>query len=230
MSLIKSNSIQIGQSSTATQNFTLSVPSSPDGTIKLARGNSGATTADIFSVNGSGAITGATISGATINSSTVNGGSITLGTAQTTTSGSNFDFTGLPSWIKKITIVLSNVSTSGANGNLPQIQLGTSSGIVTTGYEGYTWTGNTHNFAHSTGFNLVATGYDTSHFIVGHATLTTITGNVWVFSTVSGLRVGNTASCGGGTVSLSGALQTVRLTTGGGDTFDNGTINIMYEG
>jgi hypothetical protein len=57
MSLLKSNSVQIGQSATATQNFTLSVPSSPDGTIKLARGNSGATTQDILSVNSSGAVT-----------------------------------------------------------------------------------------------------------------------------------------------------------------------------
>ena len=56
MSLIKSNSIQIGQSTTATQNFTLSVPSSPDGTIKLARGNSGATTNDVFSVNATGSL------------------------------------------------------------------------------------------------------------------------------------------------------------------------------
>ena len=54
MSLIKANSVQIGQSSTATQNFTLAVPASPDGTIKLARGNSGATTADILSVASDG--------------------------------------------------------------------------------------------------------------------------------------------------------------------------------
>ena len=58
MSLLKANSVQIGQSSTATNNFTLSVPTSPDGTIKLARGNSGATTADVLSVNASGAIEG----------------------------------------------------------------------------------------------------------------------------------------------------------------------------
>jgi hypothetical protein len=54
MSLLKANSVQIGQSTTGTNNFTLSVPSSPDGTIKLARGNSGATTADILSVASDG--------------------------------------------------------------------------------------------------------------------------------------------------------------------------------
>ena len=56
MSLLKANSVQIGQSATATNNFTLSVPSSPDGTIKLARGNSGATTQDILTINSSGVV------------------------------------------------------------------------------------------------------------------------------------------------------------------------------
>jgi len=58
MSLIKANAVQVGQSPTATQNFTLAVPSSPDGTIKLARGNSGATTQDVISVDASGNING----------------------------------------------------------------------------------------------------------------------------------------------------------------------------
>lgn len=58
MSLIKANAVQIGQSPTATQNFTLAVPSAPDGTIKLARGNAGATTQDVLSVDASGNVNG----------------------------------------------------------------------------------------------------------------------------------------------------------------------------
>ena len=58
MSLIKANAVQVGQSPTATQNFTLAVPSSPDGTIKLARGNAGATTQDVLNVDASGNING----------------------------------------------------------------------------------------------------------------------------------------------------------------------------
>ncbi len=58
MSLIKANAVQVGQSPTATQNFTLAVPSSPDGTIKLARGNAGSTTQDVLSVDASGNING----------------------------------------------------------------------------------------------------------------------------------------------------------------------------
>ena len=72
MSLLKSNSVQIGQSATATQNFTLSVPSSPDGTIKLARGNSGATTADILSVDASGNVT-TTLANGSISASKLSG-------------------------------------------------------------------------------------------------------------------------------------------------------------
>jgi hypothetical protein len=56
MSLIKANAVQIGQSTTATQNFTLAVPSSPDGTIKLARGNAGATTQDVMNVSNAGVV------------------------------------------------------------------------------------------------------------------------------------------------------------------------------
>ena len=56
MSLIKANAVQIGQSPTATQNFTLAVPSSPDGTIKLARGNAGATTQDVMNVSNAGVV------------------------------------------------------------------------------------------------------------------------------------------------------------------------------
>jgi hypothetical protein len=56
MSLIKANAVQIGQSGTATDNFTLAVPSSPNGTIKLARGNSGATTQDVMNISNTGVV------------------------------------------------------------------------------------------------------------------------------------------------------------------------------
>ena len=79
MSLIKANEVQIGQSGTATQNFTLAVPSSPDGTIKLARGNSGATTQDVISVDASGNVSfaGTTSLGNISNSTAIATGSTT---------------------------------------------------------------------------------------------------------------------------------------------------------
>lgn len=54
MSTVKTNNVQVGQSVTATNNFTLYQPSTPDGTVRLGVGNTGATTADVASFNSSG--------------------------------------------------------------------------------------------------------------------------------------------------------------------------------
>jgi hypothetical protein len=224
MSLLKSNSVQIGQSTTGTNNFTLSVPSSPDGTIKLARGNSGATTADILSVSSTGAITGATI----------NGGAITSATAQASTSGTAIDFTSIPSWVKRITVMFKGVSASGTS--VPWlIQIGDSGGIEITGYlatsSRLTATGASTGGA-TAGFNLnldnVAT--NTCH---GSMTITLLdlSTNSWVASGVFANSAGTESGTVAGSKSLSATLDRVRITTSGGtDTFDAGTINIMYEG
>ena len=70
MSQLISNKIQIGQSATANQNFTLAVPTTPNGTVKLSRGNIGATTQDILSVDSTGNLSANTLS-ANIIASTV---------------------------------------------------------------------------------------------------------------------------------------------------------------
>lgn len=54
MSTVKTNNLQIGQSATATNNFTLYQPSTPDGTVRLGVGNAGATTAELISFSSSG--------------------------------------------------------------------------------------------------------------------------------------------------------------------------------
>lgn len=231
MSLLKSNSVQIGQSATATNNFTLSVPSSPDGTIKLARGNSGATTADILSVNASGVITGSTFSGATITSSTVNGGTITSATAQASTSGTAIDFTGIPSWVKKITVMLSNVSTNGAS--FLRMQLGVGGVATTTGYLGsclaaITGAVDVSTFSSGVDFSNSAADGDRKH---GNVTFTNVTGGTWSFTGMTGLSNTGRMSYLSGSVPLSGTLDMVRVTTvNGTDAFDFGTVNIMYEG
>jgi len=51
MSTVKVVNVQLGQSATASNNFTLAVPSVPNGTIKLSRGNAGVTTSDVISID-----------------------------------------------------------------------------------------------------------------------------------------------------------------------------------
>lgn len=55
MSTLKTNRVQLGQSGTATQNFTLTADAA-DGTMKLARGVAGATTQDIMTINALGEV------------------------------------------------------------------------------------------------------------------------------------------------------------------------------
>lgn len=222
MSLLKSNSVQIGQSATATNNFTLSVPSSPDGTIKLARGNSGATTQDILSVNASGAVT------------LTNGGAITLATAQASTSGTAIDFTGIPSWVKIITVLTSGISTNGGSNFL--CQLGDSGGLETTGYSGAISvialsTVLTETSTGAAGAIIVASGG--AGDVLSHRftiSLLDPATNLWVISGTYG-RTDTLTGLFTITKSLSATLDRIRITTANGtDTFDAGKINIMYEG
>lgn len=55
MSTLKTNAVQIGQSNTATANFALTAANA-DGTVKLARGNVGATTQDVMTVASDGKV------------------------------------------------------------------------------------------------------------------------------------------------------------------------------
>jgi hypothetical protein len=156
---------------------------------------------------------------------------LTLATSQATTSGTSIDFTGIPSWAKRITVMLNGVSTNGTSNT--QIQVGAGS-FVTSGYIGAAAVlvnGNTVGATtNSTG--LKTDGYgaavDTRY---GTYFLTNISGNTWMFMG-NGNTLGNdNVAVVAGQISLAGSLDRVRLTTvNGTDTFDAGSVNIMYEG
>jgi hypothetical protein len=163
----------------------------------------------------------------TINSGAVLG--ITSGTAVASTSGTSIDFTGIPSWVKRVTINFSGVSTSATAKIL--VQLGTGSTTYTT--SGYIASSvNCENagnsVASSTSGFVVFTSLATV-IISGHMIITNISGNDWVSSHTT-KRSTTSLALGGGNVSLGAVLTAVRITTDSTDTFDAGTINIMYEG
>jgi hypothetical protein len=154
------------------------------------------------------------------------------GTAVASTSGTSIDFTSIPSWVKRITVIFSGVSTSGTSNK--QIQLGTgSTTYTTTGYvgaSGYATTAVSPSSV-TTGFGLV-TGGTAADTNSGLITIVNISGNNWV---CSGTTSTNNATQPGliytnGQISLAAALTAVRITTvNGTDTFDAGSINILYE-
>ena len=165
----------------------------------------------------------------TLTNKIIQGGAITSGTAVASTSGTSIDFTGIPSWVKRITILLHRVSTTGT---VPLLyQLGTSGGIVTTGYvSSGSFQGTSQGGLQSTSGLLNAAGGAVADTSVGITTICSFGGNTWVSSSVSGDGTADFTKIGGGSITLGGTLDRVRITTTTGTpTFDAGSINILYE-
>lgn len=151
---------------------------------------------------------------------------IASGTAVTAT-GTSIDFTGIPSWVKRITVMFSGVSTSGTSNKLIQIGAGS---ITNTGYVSSASGGNaTLASATSTAGFLVENSIAAAETANIIATIINVTGNVWVMSSSGAVNSG-AFRVGGGTVTLGGTIDRIRITTvNGTDTFDAGSINIMWE-
>lgn len=154
---------------------------------------------------------------------------LTLMTAQTSTSGTAIDFTGVPLWVKRITVMFNNVSTNGTNSYLVQVGSGS---ITSSGYNSYGMTagGNSLTGAgFTTAFGIRHTR-GTAASISGAMIISNLSGNIWVSQHSMGDQANTDSYFGAGSVTLSGVLDRVRITTvNGTDTFDAGSINIMYE-
>lgn len=161
----------------------------------------------------------------------VDRGRLVRATSAASTSGTTVEFTGIPTWARTIAVTLSGVSTSGTSSVI--IQLGSTT-FTTTGYLGATSANSTAtaSAALSTGFRF---SFDTADIAAavrhGQLSLSNITGNTWVANGIAGLSDAAVTSTVGGTIALAGVLDRVRVTTvNGTDTFDAGTVNIIYQG
>ena len=153
---------------------------------------------------------------------------LTRGTAQITTSGTSIDFTGIPSWVKRVTVMFSGVSTNGTSALL--VQLGDSGGIETTGYVSTSVQLSTATgFADNSTAGFVIRSATASNVFSGSMVIKNINGNEWVSDHV--VKQSTTANAfGAGDKTLSATLDRVRITTvNGTDAFDAGSINILYE-
>ena len=220
------------------------------GTLPVANGGTGATTitsgslvkgngtsafsaasaADIVSAIGSTAVANATSAAnggvTSVNAKTDAVQSITtLGTVNTSGGVTEKAFTGIPSWVTKITITFVSVTPSSTD-TLIQIGSGsyTSSGYTSVGQVIYGGSGATQSSTQ--GFSI----YSFSSYVMGgQVTLVKQTGNVWTCTHMVTYDTAVGISLGAGSVSLSGAVDRIRLTSVSGSSTFSGNVNVMYE-
>ena len=150
---------------------------------------------------------------------------ITSGTAVASTSGTSVTFTSIPSWVKRITVMFNGVSTSGTS--LLQIQIGSGS-VDTTGY--LSIASSSTSTAYSSGF-VISQNQTAALVRMGSIVLVNVSSNNWVASGILGDTTASYVTTQStGTKTTASTLDRIRLTTvNGTDTFDAGSVNILYE-
>tara|TARA_R110000868_G_scaffold16544_4_gene73948 strand:- start:599 stop:1423 length:825 start_codon:yes stop_codon:yes gene_type:complete len=152
---------------------------------------------------------------------------ITSGTTVASTSGTSIDFTGIPSWVKRIVVIFNGVSKNGSSNYLIQIGAGS---VTTTGYAFAGGSTSTSSQTSTAGFLIFSN--TAADILSGNIIISLLGSNTWVESNVIGMNQSGTGYgiVGGGTIALGGTLDRVRITSvNGTDTFDLGSINIHYE-
>jgi hypothetical protein len=175
-------------------------------------------------------LTSPTIDGTPVmGASVITSGTVNAGGANPLASGTVVDFTSIPSWVKRITVMFSGVSLSATAHFL--LQIGTGGTPTITGYVSSSLsiaTAGAPNTTSTAGYVF----YDgnATEALSGNIIISNVTGNTWVASGNLASTAGQVCvTVGAGTVALAGVLNILRITTTSTDTFDAGSINILYE-
>ena len=163
-------------------------------------------------------------------SSSSGGGSLVKHGTVATNTGTEAAFTNIPSTAKKITVAIHNFGYAGTNDELI-MEVGDSTGYATSGYQSsYDNRDNGPDARSRT--NAYGLSDDTNNGIEQNITveLVNVTGNSWTISHTGGTSDSNGAVIhGGGSISLTNALDRLRIKTAGGRTLDHGHVTVYYE-
>ena len=157
-----------------------------------------------------------------------NSGAFVAGTAVASTSGTSIDFTSIPSWVKRITVMFNGISTNGSSNIL--VRLGNSGGVVTSGY--VSQAANQSGGTRSTAGFIQTAEMSAGALLYGQfiCNLQSSSTNAWTGNGSVDKNDNVMPWCAGALTTMGGVLDRVRITTvNGTDTFDAGTINILYE-
>jgi len=155
---------------------------------------------------------------------------IVSATAQASTSGTSIDFTSIPSYVKRITVMVQGLSFAGASGQA-RVQIGTGGVLATTGYASDNMNVSGANTCSVGGFTNGLAVFNSNlaaDTMWGVTTITNVSGNTWIATFNSSRSDNASARSGTGFITLGGALDIVSVVATA-SSFDAGTINIMYE-
>lgn len=147
------------------------------------------------------------------------------------TTNTFIDFTGIPSWVKRVTVLGQGVSTSGTSAILWRVGSGS---IVSIGYQSTlsafaASSSSTVNSTNTTSFDITSSSAAAGIYNF-KCTIELLGSNTYIATALVGRADGAAGWQETGAITLSGALDRVRITTlNGTDTFDAGSINILYE-
>lgn len=144
-------------------------------------------------------------------------------------SGAAIDFTGIPNWVKRLTLSFNGISTSGTSALILQLGAGA---IETSGYlatvVGLFNTGAVIGTDQTAGVALTTSTVATD-YLVGNVVLEKQADNTWTVTGNLRKAAGNLFTFSGNKT-LTGALARLRVTTvGGSDTFDTGVFTLKWE-
>lgn len=145
------------------------------------------------------------------------------------------ELTGIPTWASLVTVLLRGISTNSTavpSDNL-LLQIGPSTGVITTGYTSGVQTISEGSNSNTTGFQLLSGSgvFVGGSIVYGDIRLRNVSGNTWHSSSTVASTASNIGSVGGGEVTLSADLERIRLTTVGFvGLFDAGSISVICEG
>ncbi|WP_210879365.1 hypothetical protein, partial [Roseovarius autotrophicus] len=154
----------------------------------------------------------------------VGGGGWEYSPVVATTSGTAFDFTGIPEGVSEVEILFSQVSLTTADQLL--VQIGNSSGLVTTGYASASSRAGAAIINSTDGF--IATLNNAALAFSGVMQILSFEGSDEWVSGHSGNAEADRPSTGGGRGTMVGNLDSVRITRTGTGSFDGGSVQVRW--
>jgi hypothetical protein len=161
----------------------------------------------------------------------VTGSTVTSGTA-VAASGSSVTFGSIPSWVTKVTLLFNNLSTNGTT--VVQVRAGTGGTLSSTNYFAFqariSGSATCDLSPSTTGVEVFGSAASSVRF--GSITFIRLgSSNTWIIEGMSSTATTSDSSrcCfHTGNVALSGELDIIGITCGT-NTFDTGTLNVIYQ-